>query len=130
MTSIEPRSLFELRQKLRRRDAGRFEKRSPHSKNIVLSPKNGDCPTNCILHHASKRHIGFICVCLGCATRPAISLRDFSKPNFKLQSKNGLVHRMTMYGHLTCPEELWHVSDKQIGTILNHDKYLHVCKSL
>ena len=24
-----------------------------------------------------------------------------------------------MYGHLTCPEKLWHVSDKQIGPIFN-----------
>ena len=24
-----------------------------------------------------------------------------------------------MYGHLTCPEIFWHVSDKRIGTISN-----------
>ena len=25
-----------------------------------------------------------------------------------------------MYGHLTCPEIFWHVSDKRIGTVSNH----------
>ena len=50
-----------------------------------------------------------------------LSLRDPSKPNFKLQSKNGHVRRITMYRHLICPDEFWHVSDTRIGHILNPD---------
>ena len=34
-------------------------------------------------------------------------------------AKNGHVHRITMHGHLTCPERFWHVSDTRIGTISN-----------
>ena len=41
MTKSEPRSLFELSQKLRPRNADRFERTYPVSKNRVISPKNG-----------------------------------------------------------------------------------------
>ena len=36
-------------------------------------------------------------------------------------NKNGLVRRITMYGHLTCPEIFWHVSNKRIDLISNPD---------
>ena len=41
MTNSEPRSPFELSQKLRPRNADRFKKTCPVSKNRVISPKNG-----------------------------------------------------------------------------------------
>ena len=40
MTNSEPRSLFELSQKLRPRNSDRFERTCPVSKNRVISPKN------------------------------------------------------------------------------------------
>ena len=78
--------------------------------------------TNCILQRTSKRHIVFICVSIALdVPHCQLFVCDLSDPNFKLQLKNGLVRRITMYGHLTCPDKLCHVSDKRIGPISNPD---------
>ena len=84
MTNIEHRSLFQLLQNLRPRDAEGLGKRRPDAsrlyapshlrscENRVLSSNNSarehgciDCVTNCTLQHASKRYIVLIYVCLG-----------------------------------------------------------------
>ena len=80
MTNIENRSLFQLLQNMRARDAEGLGKRRPDAsrlhapshlrscENRVLSSNNSantgvgpiDCATNCTLQHASKRYIVLI----------------------------------------------------------------------
>ena len=124
MTSIEHRRLFQLLQNLRLRDAEGLEKRRPDASRL----------RSC---HASENRGGYQTVrpTASCST-PAretsswsmsacdVSSCNFSKPSCKLQT-NGLVRRITMHGHLTCPEIFWHVSDTRIGPISNPvDVYL------
>ena len=142
MTNIEYRSLFQLLQNLSPRDAEGLGKRRPEAsllhtvqsatvsrlRNFLRKPciiaqqeqrRAGTRgyhaalsfnPTNCTLQHASKRDIFFdLCLLGACLLVTSVSL----------VAKNGHVHRITMHGHLTCPERFWHVSDTRIGTILN-----------
>ena len=85
MTNAEPRSLFELRQKLRPWDTGMFEKRHPDSKKLVLSPKNGehatDCATNCA--HLAARQQETYRPYLWLAILPAVSFRRSESCYFK-----------------------------------------------
>ena len=123
MTNIEPRSQFELRQKLHPCDASRFEKRCPDFKKRGLSPKNGEHAMFRLrdqLHlaaHQQETHRLHLCLHGTCQTADFLGI--FVTSVSLISCCNGLVRQITMYGHLTCPKKLWHVSDKRIGTISN-----------
>ena len=132
MINIEHRSLFQLLQNLRPRDAEGLGKRRPDasrlrtrprwlptppalrsrhvSENLVLSPNNGtrehgDIKLRDQLHLAARQqeiHCLDQCLLGACLLVTSVSL---------------VASWITMHGHLTCPEIFWHVSDTRIGTI-------------
>ena len=138
ITNIEHRSLFQLLQNLRARDAEGLGKRRPDAsrlhapshlrscENRVLS-SNNSANTGCAhtgyrlrdqLHLAARQqeiHCLDLCLLGASLLVTPVSL--------VASWKNGHVHRITMHGHLTCPERFWHVSDTRIGTISNPEFY-------
>ena len=75
MTNSEPRSIFELSHKLRPRDADRFEKTCPVSKNRAISPKNGvSANTSLVGSQSQSRSDLHGPICGSLSWRPPLSI--------------------------------------------------------
>ena len=108
------------------RDACRFDTCGVTTlKNVYYRPKTSNTqhtarPTAVAAHHQeTQTKSSSSSVSAWDVPNCQLSLPDLSTPNFKLQSKNWHVRRITMYRHLTCPDEFWHVSDTRIGPVSN-----------
>ena len=140
MTNIEHRmfQLFQLLQNLRARDTEGLGKRRPDASRLHAPSHLRSCENRVLSSNnttARTRGVSTARPTAPCSTPARDTLSWFisawgvsscnsSKPSCKLQKMDcpGHDHRITMHGHLTCPERFWHVSDTRIGTISNPGK--------